>query len=359
MQGPAFHGMVGTSRAMHKIYMRIRNVSAFDIPILIIGESGSGKELVARAIHHESHRRSGPFHAVNTGALAPELIASELFGHEKGAFTGATTAKKGFFEIADGGTLFLDEIGTMGTDTQVSLLRVLETQMFTRVGGTTPIQSNVRILAATNADLKEFVRNKAFRSDLYYRLSVFPLTLPPLRKRRDDIPILAEYFRERLTAKFSRPIRGFDPGAVKQLRSYGWPGNVRELSNVVTWLILAASGDMITESEVVEALYQAAIQAPESVDPEEEIEAEAPASAGVNVELQAGSEGSHASERVPPPVESGVHTIHSGQTIEDVERELIVATLRDSSGNRTQAAKLLGISRKSLYNKIKTYNLER
>ncbi len=356
MQVPAFHGMVGTSRAMHKIYKRIRNVSAFDIPILIIGESGSGKELVARAIHYESQRRSGPFHAVNTGALAPELIASELFGHEKGAFTGATAPKKGFFEIADGGTLFLDEIGTMGQDTQVSLLRVIETQTFTRVGGTTPIQSNVRILAATNADLKACVRNSTFRSDLYYRLSVFPLSIPPLRKRRDDIPVLAEYYRERLTAKFNRPIRGFEPGAIKQLRSYGWPGNVRELSNVITWLILAASGDTITEAEVVEALYQAAIQSPEP-DPgeEDEVGAEAAASAGA----ETGAAEPQPAEHDSPPAEPGVHTIHSGQTIEDVERELIVATLRDSSGNRTQAAKLLGISRKSLYNKIKTYNIER
>ena len=383
MQVPAFHGMVGTSRAMYKIYKRIRNVSAFDIPILIIGESGSGKELVARAIHHESQRRSGPFHAVNTGALAPELIASELFGHEKGAFTGATAPKKGFFEIADGGTLFLDEIGTMGADTQVSLLRVIETQTFTRVGGTTPIQSNVRILAATNADLKACVRSSSFRSDLYYRLSVFPLSIPPLRKRREDIPILAEYYRERLTAKFNRPIRGFEAGAIKQLRSYGWPGNVRELSNVITWLLLSASGDMITESEVVEALYQAAIQSPEPDDfgDDGEFGADAPAGAAArartpaeafadadtDADAEAGTESvaaagateSQPAQRAPTPAEPGVHTIHSGQTIEDVERELIVATLRDSSGNRTQAAKLLGISRKSLYNKIKSYNIER
>jgi len=252
--------MVGNSRAMSKVYKRIRNVSPFDIPILIIGESGSGKELVARAIHNESSRRSGPFHAVNTGALTAELIASELFGHEKGAFTGATTAKKGFFEIASGGTLFLDEIGTMGHDTQVNLLRIIENQTFTRVGGTTPIRSDVRILAATNDDLRKQVRSNRFRRDLYYRLSVFPLTLPPLRKRRDDIPVLVEFFREQYTAQFDRPVRGFEPGAMKQLRSYGWPGNVRELSNMLIRLVVGATRDMITETEVVEALYQTAMQ---------------------------------------------------------------------------------------------------
>ena len=372
MQAPAFHGMVGDSVAMNKVYKRIRNVSPFDIPILIIGESGSGKELVARAIHNESARRSGPFHAVNTGALTPELIASELFGHEKGAFTGATAAKKGFFEIADGGTLFLDEIGTMGTDTQVNLLRIIETSTFTRVGGTTPIRSNVRILAATNIDLRAKVRENGFRRDLYYRLSVFPLSLPPLRKRRDDIAMLAEFFREQYTAQFGRPVRGFEPKAMKQLRSYGWPGNVRELSNMIIRLVVGASADMITEAEVVEALYQTAMQVPE----------EAPAGESDPLALETGdlsaatapaddARGAPAAVAAPPAVETAVAgeqppfsddeaetSIQAGRTIEDVERQLIEATLREARGNRTKAAKLLGISRKSLYNKIKSYDIE-
>ncbi|MFP4113394.1 MAG: sigma-54 interaction domain-containing protein [Spirochaetota bacterium] len=376
MQAPTFHGMVGSSNAMNKVYTRIRNVSPFDIPILIIGESGSGKELVARAIHSESARRSGPFHAVNTGALTPELIASELFGHEKGAFTGATTAKKGFFEIADGGTLFLDEIGTMGADTQVNLLRIIETQSFHRVGGTTPIRSNVRILAATNVDLRAQVRSNGFRSDLYYRLSVFPLSLPPLRKRREDIPVLAEYFRERFTAQFERPVRGLEPGAMKQLRSYGWPGNVRELSNVIIRLVVGAAKEMITEAEVVEALYQTAMQVPEmQVAPRDGSGGAAmiqsvPAAA---LATQAATPGGNAAEGVgtdaapPDPSsaftpssdgESNEPTIHAGQTIEDMERQLIEATLREAHGNRTKAAKLLGISRKSLYNKVKAYGID-
>jgi DNA-binding NtrC family response regulator len=368
MQAPTFHGMVGSSKAMNKVYTRIRSVSPFDIPILIIGESGSGKELVARAIHNESARRSGPFHAVNTGALTPELIASELFGHEKGAFTGATAAKKGFFEIANGGTLFLDEIGTMSPDTQVNLLRIIETQAFTRVGGTTPIRSNVRILAATNIDLRSRVRSNGFRRDLYYRLSVFPLTLPPLRKRREDIAVLAEYFRERCTAEFARPIRGFEPGAMKQLRSYGWPGNVRELSNVLIRLVVGAAGEMITEAEVVEALYQTALQIPEPAAAERGVDEERAPTGTEHARLHEASEppgeqpadGWTASERhIGDDGDSDEDsTIQAGRTIEDVERQLIEATLREAHGNRTKAAKLLGISRKSLYNKIKSYDID-
>ncbi|MFW5737330.1 MAG: sigma-54 interaction domain-containing protein [Spirochaetota bacterium] len=369
MQAPAFHGMVGESTAMSKVYKRIRNVSPFDIPILIIGESGSGKELVARAIHNESARRSGPFHAVNTGALTPELIASELFGHEKGAFTGATSARKGFFEIADGGTLFLDEIGTMGADTQVNLLRIIETASFTRVGGTTPIRSNVRILAATNIDLRAKVRANAFRRDLYYRLSVFPLMLPPLRKRRGDIPVLAEFFREQYTAQFDRPVRGFEPKAMKQLRSYGWPGNVRELSNMVIRLVVGATSELIREADVVEALYQTAMQLPEDA-PEGEGDPLALVTAGDPAPQNAPSGVATASAETPPEPEPVSHreppeaeledepAIQAGRTIEDVERQLIEATLREARGNRTKAAKLLGISRKSLYNKIKSYGIE-
>jgi len=371
MQAPTFHGMVGSSRAMSKVYKRIRNVSPFDIPILIIGESGSGKELVARAIHNESARRSGPFHAVNTGALTAELIASELFGHEKGAFTGATTAKKGFFEIANGGTLFLDEIGTMGHDTQVNLLRIIESQTFTRVGGTTPLRSNVRILAATNADLRMQVRSNSFRRDLYYRLSVFPLTLPPLRKRRDDIPVLVEFFREQYTAQFDRPVRGFEAGAMKQLRSYGWPGNVRELSNMVIRLVVGAAGDMIAETDVVEALYQTAMQIPEAelADPAtapeiSSTEADAPVNSSAgdrdsdSQPIRGFVQGDPADETVDHSEDPEESTLHAGQTIEAMERQLIEATIRESNGNRTKAAKLLGISRKSLYNKIKSYRID-
>ncbi|MFW6312633.1 MAG: sigma-54 interaction domain-containing protein [Spirochaetota bacterium] len=359
--------MVGNSRAMSKVYKRIRNVSPFDIPILIIGESGSGKELVARAIHNESARRSGPFHAVNTGALTAELIASELFGHEKGAFTGATAAKKGFFEIANGGTLFLDEIGTMGHDTQVNLLRIIENQTFTRVGGTTPIHSNVRILAATNADLRKQVRSNDFRRDLYYRLSVFPLTLPPLRKRRDDIPVLVEFFREQYTAQFDRRVRGFEPGAMKQLRSYGWPGNVRELSNMLIRLVVGATREMITETEVVDALYQTAMQLPEAETSESDEDfstaADRPSAAADEGDAEDGDSERFRADAGGDPVdepseESPESPVRAGQTIEAMERQLIEATIRESHGNRTKAAKLLGISRKSLYNKIKSYEID-
>ncbi len=334
---------------MQKVYRSIRRVSQLDIPVLITGESGSGKELVAHAIHNESPRRSGPFHAVNTGALTPDLIASELFGHEKGAFTGATAAKKGVFEIADGGTLFLDEIGTMGLDNQVDLLRVIESQTFTRVGGTTPIRSNVRILAAANTDLRQMVREKRFRADLYYRLSVFPLPLPPLRKRRADIPILAEFFRQEYASQYNHEVRGFDERAIRQLRSYGWPGNVRELSNVVLRLVVSATEPMITEGDVAEALYETAVLVDAEPDPGDR---EAPLSAVTS------AVGAAAQVETAPESTSEATQVIAGRTIEEVERELIEATLRRTGGNRTKAARLLGISRKSLYNKVKSYEID-
>ncbi|TVQ25733.1 MAG: sigma-54-dependent Fis family transcriptional regulator [Spirochaetaceae bacterium] len=343
----AFHGMVGSSPAMRRVYKSIRSVSPLDVPVLILGESGSGKELVARAIHNESPRRSGPFHAVNAGVLTPELVASELFGHEKGAFTGATTAKKGYFESADGGTLFLDEISTMRLETQIDLLRVIETQTFTRVGGTAPISSNVRILAAANVDLRRHIRANTFRPDLYYRLSVFPLALPPLRKRRRDIPVLAEYFRQRFVAEFNRPVVGFDQGALRRLRAYDWPGNVRELSNVIIRLVIAARDQMITEAEVIDALHHTAL------DPA------LPTAAAIHEPEQREATGDTLAEPAPAVVDGNDTVgITAGRTITDVERDLIVATLEQTRGNRTSAAKLLGISRKSLYNKIRSYGLE-
>ena len=398
-----FHGMVGSSSAMRRVYKSIRNVSPLDVPVLILGESGSGKELVARAIHNESARRSGPFHAVNAGVLSPDLVASELFGHEKGAFTGATTATKGYFESADGGTLFLDEISTMPLETQIDLLRVIETQTYTRVGSTSEITTNVRILAAANVDLLRHIRAKTFRPDLYYRLSVFPLSLPPLRKRRRDIPVLAEYFRQRFVSEFKRPIVGFEPGALRRLRAYDWPGNVRELSNVIVRLVIAANDEMITEEEVIEAFGQAAFgqaafepavadrRAAERREPREAdgVYAVRPATTGRVEPAQAkqpqqpvGASGGHTAvarepdahgigepsagatvddraEPAPEAVDDNDATgIAAGRTITDVERDLIVATLEQTRGNRTKAAKLLGISRKSLYNKIRSYSLE-
>ncbi len=342
---------------MRRVYKSIRNVSPLDVPVLILGESGSGKELVARAIHNESPRRSGPFHAVNAGVLTPELVASELFGHAKGAFTGATTSKKGYFESADGGTLFLDEISTMRLETQIDLLRVIETQTFTRVGGTAPIRSNVRILAAANVDLRRHIRANTFRPDLYYRLSVFPLALPPLRKRRKDIPVLAEYFRQRFVAEFNRPVVGFDQGALRRLRAYDWPGNVRELSNVVIRLVIAARDQMVTESEVIDALHHTALdpqtQTAGTVASDPDALAES-----VYDDARGDTPMRPASPESPEVDGSDAAGITAGRTIIDVERDLIVATLEQTRGNRTKAAKLLGISRKSLYNKIRSYGLE-
>jgi transcriptional regulator with PAS, ATPase and Fis domain len=383
--------------------------------VLISGESGTGKELVARAVHAESNRRSGPFHAVNTGALTPELINSELFGHEKGSFTGASEKKRGFFEIAEGGTLFLDEIGTMQASTQVNLLRVIESKQFVRVGGTDSQQTDVRILAATNLDLLDSVRTGSFRRDLYYRLNVFALRLPPLRERKTDIPLLVEYFRQHYGSLYDCHVSGVEDEALRLLVDYDWPGNVRELSNVMTQLVIGAAGKKITPEEVAEALQESvsAKTVPAAGEPNasETVSHERRSAGDRRSAEQSGNEAGrsrsideteptmeavtrpssdppgngdgHASNNNQPttfrhpdpafpaeppapaiaaaggPVPAGdAFGIQAGQTIERVEEELIETTLRSVNGNRSKAARMLGISRKSLYNKIKAYNIE-
>jgi len=408
MQQVTFHGMVGSSRIMQRLYKRIRKVAPYNIPVLISGESGTGKELVARAVHAESDRRSGPFHAVNTGALTPELINSELFGHEKGSFTGASDKKRGFFEIAEGGTLFLDEIGTMEASTQVNLLRVIESKQYVRVGGTQVQNTNARILAATNLNLLKAVQTSEFRRDLYYRLNVFALRLAPLRERPEDIPLLVEYFRQHYVSSYDCHVTGIEPEAMRLLQSYTWPGNVRELSNVMTQLVIGAGGKQITFDEVQEALeanslpQESAPQAEYAPTDSAEVaprEAQAPGGARtgnqeVNSSAQEGSpdasERTHSESRdsgseadrplgvepepepqvsfagagaggvggLLPGADNGAFDIQAGQTIERVEEELIQTTLRSVNGNRSKAARMLGISRKSLYNKIKAYDIE-
>ncbi|MBN1835828.1 MAG: sigma-54-dependent Fis family transcriptional regulator [Spirochaetales bacterium] len=307
-------GIIGDSPAMRKVYRQMRQVSRYDVLVLISGESGTGKDLVAQGIHRMSSRRDGPFYPVNMGAIPKELIASTLFGHEKGAFTGAGQQKQGMFETAAGGTLFLDEIGTMDEMTQISLLRVLETRTFQRVGATSFLSTDVRLIAATNIDLRQMVKERAFRADLWHRLNVFRVHMPPLRERGKDILVLAREFMERYSREFDKAVVDIDPEARLLLLSYLWPGNVRELENVIMRAVLTAPGKVISP-----ALLKSEVQ-------------EAPP-AGDRVVLEV------------------------GMTLEEAERELITRTLNLVSGNKGEAARLLGISRKGIYNKIKKYGL--
>src|SRR5258705_12128245 len=225
--------IVGSSGALQKVLSLVSKVAPTDATVLVTGETGTGKELVARAIHRQSHRSSRAFVSVNCAAVPRDLIASELFGHEKGAFTGATQRRLGRFELAEGGTIFLDEVGELPAETQIALLRVLQEHEFERVGGTGSIRTNVRVIAATNRDLQAAIAAGIFRSDLFYRLNVFPMEVPPLRERREDIPVLVEYLIDRYVRKVGKNIRGVNKKSLELLQSYPWPGNIRELQNVI------------------------------------------------------------------------------------------------------------------------------
>jgi formate hydrogenlyase transcriptional activator len=225
--------IVGSSAALQKVLSLVSKVAPTDATILVTGETGTGKELVARAIHRRSLRSSRAFVSVNCAAIPRDLIASELFGHEKGSFTGALQRRLGRFELAEGGTIFLDEVGELPAETQIALLRVLQEHEFERVGGTRSIQTNVRVVAATNRNLQEAIAAGTFRSDLFYRLNVFPIEIAPLRERREDIPVLVEYFIDRYARKAGKNIRGINKRSLELLQSYPWPGNIRELQNVI------------------------------------------------------------------------------------------------------------------------------
>jgi formate hydrogenlyase transcriptional activator len=244
-----FEEIVGASPALTAALSLVSKVARSDSTVLLTGETGTGKELVARAIHRRSRRASRAFVAVNCAAIPRDLIASELFGHEKGAFTGALQRRLGRFELADGGTIFLDEVGELAADTQVALLRVLQEREFERVGGHHSIRVDVRAIAATNRDLNQAVADGTFRQDLFYRLNVFPLEIPPLRERREDIPVLAEYFIDRYARKAGKPIRRVGRRTLDHLQSYPWPGNVRELQNVIERSVIVCDSDEFTVDE--------------------------------------------------------------------------------------------------------------
>lgn len=307
-----FGKMYGTSAPMRELYRQIGRVAPTDVTVLLIGESGTGKELAAHAIHELSARRQRPFIAVNCGAISPHLIESEMFGHERGSFTGADRQHKGYFERADGGTLFLDEVTEMPLDLQVKLLRVLETGRFMRVGTNREIACDIRIVAATNRNPEQAVQEGKLREDLYYRLNVFPLQLPPLRERGEDVLFLAERFLQAQNEETGRS-KAFAPGAAQTLSQYEWPGNVRELKNFVRRAFIMAEGDEL----------DAELLAPQ-VSPSGDI-------AGGQVSL---------------PV---------GETLAEADRRLILATLQRCKGVKKQAAAVLGISPKTLYNRLEEY----
>jgi transcriptional regulator with GAF, ATPase, and Fis domain len=244
-----FEEIVGTSRPLKAVLSRIAKVAPTDSTVLITGETGTGKELIARAVHKRSQRTGCPFVSVNCAALPQALVSSELFGHEKGAFTGATQRRLGRFEMADGGTIFLDEVGELLPDVQAALLRVLQEREFERVGGGQPIQVDVRVIAATNRDLNAAVTNGTFRQDLLYRLNVFPIEVPPLRERMEDVLMLVEYFVQRYANRVGRNIRSIDQKTLDLLQSYDWPGNIRELQNVIERSIILSSADVFSVDE--------------------------------------------------------------------------------------------------------------
>jgi two-component system nitrogen regulation response regulator GlnG len=342
--------LIGRSPAMQEIYRLVARLVQSDLSVLITGESGTGKELVARALHQFGKRRRGPFVAINMAAIPRDLIESELFGHERGAFTGATQRSAGRFEQADGGTLFLDEIGDMPPEAQTRLLRVLQEGEFTTVGGRTPIRVDVRIVAATHRDLQQLIRQGRFREDLFYRLNVVPIRIPPLRDRREDIPDLVRHFlieaeSSGLTAK------RFDPPALERLRAHVWPGNVRELENLVRRLA-ALYGEETIGLRLVERELEQSAPVEESAPPSESQSVDAAASAARKESLAAAAErhirsyfAAHEG-RLPA---RGLHT----RIMREVERPLIQATLDATRGNQLKAAELLGLNRNTLRKKIK------
>jgi two-component system nitrogen regulation response regulator GlnG len=335
--------LVGRSQAMQEIYRTLARLTQSDLTVMITGESGTGKELVARALHDYSRRRHGPFVAINMAAIPRELIESELFGHEKGAFTGAQARSIGRFEQADGGTLFLDEIGDMPMEAQTRLLRVLQEGEYTSVGGRTPIRTNVRIVAATHRNLQTQISLGLFREDLFYRLNVVPLRLPPLRERIDDIPDLVRHFL-RDPATGVPPHRSFDQQALERLRSYPWPGNVRELENFVRRITVLSPEETIT-ARTVEAEFDAMRHGgPPSA-------AAGDQSLGDLVEQHLARYFAGFPSGQPP---AGLHD----RVIAEVERPLILAALSATNGNQLRAAELLGLNRNTLRKRLRELGLD-
>ena len=334
--------LIGRSPAMQEIYRVLARLMGTDLTVTIMGESGTGKELVARALHNYGKRRNGPFVAINMAAIPRELIESELFGHEKGAFTGATTRGVGRFEQAQGGTLFLDEIGDMPIEAQTRLLRVLQEGEFTAVGGRVPIRADVRIVAATHHDLRQLIRQGLFREDLFYRLNVAPMRLPPLRERNADIPALVRHFAA-LAVREGLPMKRLDDAAMDRLRTYRWPGNVRELENLVRRLAALYSQEVIGVG-VIEA------ELGDSLTPSDPTET--PNGEGLAGAVERHIKGYFAAHKGGVPA-AGLYD----RVLREIERPLIVLTLGATRGNQIRAAHLLGLNRNTLRKKIRELDI--
>jgi len=304
--------MIGSGPAMQRVFELVNKVAPANASVVITGQSGTGKEIVARAIHSLSQRKEKPFLALNCGAIPPTLIESELFGYERGAFTGADQRRLGNFELAHGGTLFLDEIGELPLEMQGKFLRVLEERKFRRLGGKSEVEVDVRVICATNRDLKEEIKQGHFREDLYFRLHVFTIHLPPLKERREDVPLLVQHFVEKFNAETGKHVQGVSAGAMDVLQNYAWPGNIRELRNTVERAMILTDGDTIDE------------------------------------------------EHLPPDMrpsqrESAALRLPLGLELREVEKDYILASLQRNAGNKARTAESLGISEKTLYNKLNRY----
>ena len=334
--------LIGRSPAMQEIYRVLARLMGTDLTVTIMGESGTGKELVARALHNYGKRRSGPFVAINMAAIPRELIESELFGHEKGAFTGATARGVGRFEQAQGGTLFLDEIGDMPIEAQTRLLRVLQEGEFTAVGGRVPIRADVRIVAATHHDLRQLIRQGLFREDLFYRLNVAPIRLPPLRERTSDIPALIRHFAAQAVRE-GLPTKRLDDAAMERLRTYRWPGNVRELENLVRRLAALYSQEMIGVGVIEGELGET----PTAADPTPTSPGE-----GLSAAVERHIKGYFAAHKGELPA-AGLYD----RVLREIERPLIVLTLGATRGNQIRAAHLLGLNRNTLRKKIRELDI--
>lgn len=310
-----FEQMVGSSTSMHEVYRQIRQAAATDIPVLISGETGTGKELAAKAIHELSDRTNDPYIPVHIGSLPSDLVASELFGHEAGAFTGANELRKGCFELAAKGTIFLDEIATIDQKMQVSLLRLLETKSFHRLGSQDDIDVDVRVIAASNADLMSEIRKGRFREDLYYRLDVLHIIMPPLRDRHGDLNLLVDHFIKQSCEEFQKVIRGISTNFFHCVDTYSWPGNVRELKNVIQRAVINCQEDILDVIHLPERLMNSQYD-------------------DITIPLRV------------------------GMCLADVEKEVIIRTLEYTRSNRTRAAEILGISRRALYNKLQKLDVD-
>jgi DNA-binding NtrC family response regulator len=345
-----FDQLIGSTSEMREVYQMIQKVASQDVTVLVLGESGTGKELVATAIHRHSHRRNGPFVPINCAAIPESLLESELFGHEKGSFTGANNQKIGRFEQAHGGTIFLDEIGDMDALLQAKILRILQDHQFQRVGGTRTLAADVRVVAATNINLVQAVAEGKFREDLYFRLNVIPIFLPPLRERRSDLSLLIDHFLRKANNQFSKSVTGLSPEVLQRLMDYHWPGNIRELQNVISRAVVLSHGPVITDTD----LPLGFISSRGSAD---------------------GTNHNHTSERIsstsaqpgiPDVRERILARIRDGKSLEEaiddevfhIEKDVIVTTLEANHWKRGESARILGMSRRNLLRKMQKLEIE-